>query len=72
MATKFDFNGLNDRGAMGKKVCISEKKKAYAIFLKEELSLPLRKIAERRHISKSLECIRKAGHGVQTAPKEER
>ena len=70
VATKFDFIGLNDRRAMGKKVCISEKMKAYAIFLKEELNLPLRKIAERCHISKSsVACICKQGMESKPPPK---
>ena len=70
MATKFDFNGLNDRRAMGEKVCISEKTKAYAIFLKEELNLPVRKIAERCHISKSsVAYICKQGMESKPPPK---
>ena len=55
---------------MGKKVCISEKKKAYAIFLREELNLPVCNIAERCHISKfSIACICKQGMESKPPPK---
>ena len=55
----------------GEKVCISEKKKAYAIFLTEELNLPLSKIVGRCHISKSsVECICK--QGMESKPPQKR
>ena len=46
---------LNDRGVMPGQVGISEKKKAFAVFLKEELNWSYRTIAARCKISKSSE-----------------
>ena len=53
---------LNDRGVMPGQVSISEKKKAFTVFLKEELNWSYRTIAARCKISKSsVERICKQG-----------
>ena len=45
MATQFDFNGLKDRGVIGGQVKISEKKRTFATFLREEFKWSCCKIA---------------------------
>ena len=52
---------LNDRGVMPGQVSISEKKKAFAVFLKEELNWSYCTIAARCKTKSSVERICKQG-----------